>query len=176
MRATACTEALGLRIGEVELISEAPIAADPPQPRMMMAAMDAAKVGGAELAVSGGLVELTADVHVRFALLSWSTEDSVQPRLLMGNVKVVRGQRVLVSGMGGELGWLVAAQLEAEPWVGTLRGHGGGSAAPAAAQSRVPPPAAVAARAPILRPKFSIRSGRSPRDSDSTRHSRHGYR
>ncbi len=70
VRATAYAEALGLRVGEVELISEAPIATDPPQPRMMMAAMDAAKVGGAELAVSSGLVELTADVHVRFALLS----------------------------------------------------------------------------------------------------------
>jgi UDP-glucose 4-epimerase len=34
----------------------------------------------------------------------------------------MRGQRVLVSGMGGELGSLVAAQLEAEPWVGALVG------------------------------------------------------
>jgi len=34
----------------------------------------------------------------------------------------VRGQRVLVSGMGGELGSLVAAKLEAEPWVGALVG------------------------------------------------------
>lgn len=34
----------------------------------------------------------------------------------------MRGQRVLVSGMGGELGSLVAAQLEAEPWVGQLVG------------------------------------------------------
>ena len=29
---------------------------------------------------------------------------------------------MLVSGMGGELGSLVAAQLEAEPWVGSLVG------------------------------------------------------
>ncbi len=34
----------------------------------------------------------------------------------------MRGQRVLVSGMGGELGSLVAAKLEAEPWVGALVG------------------------------------------------------
>jgi UDP-glucose 4-epimerase len=32
------------------------------------------------------------------------------------------GQRVLVSGMGGELGSLVASMLEAEPWVGALAG------------------------------------------------------
>lgn len=34
----------------------------------------------------------------------------------------VPGQRVLVSGMGGELGSLVAAKLEAQPWVGSLVG------------------------------------------------------
>jgi UDP-glucose 4-epimerase len=34
----------------------------------------------------------------------------------------MRGQRVLVSGMGGELGSLVAQKLEAEPWVGSLVG------------------------------------------------------
>ena len=34
----------------------------------------------------------------------------------------VRGQRLLVSGMGGELGSLVASLLEAEPWVGQLVG------------------------------------------------------
>jgi len=34
----------------------------------------------------------------------------------------VAGRRVLVSGMGGELGSLVAAKLEAEPWVGALVG------------------------------------------------------
>jgi UDP-glucose 4-epimerase len=32
------------------------------------------------------------------------------------------GQRVLVSGMGGELGSRVAVMLEAEPWVGSLMG------------------------------------------------------
>jgi len=37
-------------------------------------------------------------------------------------VNCVRGQRVLVSGMGGELGSLVAAMLEAEPWVGPIMG------------------------------------------------------
>jgi UDP-glucose 4-epimerase len=34
----------------------------------------------------------------------------------------VRGRRILVSGMGGELGSLVAAKLESEPWVGSLMG------------------------------------------------------
>src|SRR5207342_798776 len=34
----------------------------------------------------------------------------------------MRGQRVLVSGMGGELGSLVASLLEAEPWVGPILG------------------------------------------------------
>lgn len=34
----------------------------------------------------------------------------------------MRGQRLLVSGMGGELGSLVASLLEAEPWVGSLVG------------------------------------------------------
>ncbi|MEK7424742.1 MAG: NAD-dependent epimerase/dehydratase family protein [Actinomycetota bacterium] len=34
----------------------------------------------------------------------------------------MRGQRLLVSGMGGELGSLVASLLEAEPWVGSLIG------------------------------------------------------
>ena len=34
----------------------------------------------------------------------------------------VNGRRVLVSGMGGELGSLVASLLENEPWVGSLSG------------------------------------------------------
>jgi uncharacterized protein YggE len=70
VRATSYADALGLRLGEVELISETPIVPDAPQPRMMVAAMDSAKVGGTEVEVSSGLVELTADVHVRFALLA----------------------------------------------------------------------------------------------------------
>jgi len=37
----------------------------------------------------------------------------------MGNVI---GRRVLVSGMGGQLGSLVAAELEKEPWVGSIVG------------------------------------------------------
>ncbi len=35
---------------------------------------------------------------------------------------VMKGRRVLVSGMGSELGSLVATMLEAEPWVGALEG------------------------------------------------------
>ena len=34
----------------------------------------------------------------------------------------MNGQRVLVAGMGSELGSLVASRLEAEPWVGRLVG------------------------------------------------------
>jgi uncharacterized protein YggE len=70
VRATAYAEALGLQLGEVELISETPIQAEPgPSPRMSMAPMMDAKVSGPAMEVSAGLVELTADVHVRFVLL-----------------------------------------------------------------------------------------------------------
>ena len=70
-RATAYAEALMLHLGEVELISETPIAAEPVSARGVMMAMDAApRAKGGEMAVSEGLVELTADVHVRFALLN----------------------------------------------------------------------------------------------------------
>jgi uncharacterized protein YggE len=70
-RATAYAEALMLRLGEVELISETPIAAEPLAARGVMMAMDAAPMAkGGAMAVSEGLVELTADVHVRFALLN----------------------------------------------------------------------------------------------------------
>ena len=70
LRAGAYAEALGLRLGEVELISETPIAPEPVMMRGAMMAMDAAPMAkGGEMAVSEGLVELTADVHVRFALL-----------------------------------------------------------------------------------------------------------
>jgi uncharacterized protein YggE len=69
VRASAYVEALGLRLGEVDSISEAPLVQEPapmPQPRMMAAA----KMGdGGELSVSGGLIELHADVNVRFAIL-----------------------------------------------------------------------------------------------------------
>ncbi len=42
--------------------------------------------------------------------------------VLRGSLQVMRGRRVLVSGMGSELGSLVATMLEAEPWVGALEG------------------------------------------------------
>ncbi len=72
VRATAYAEALDLTLGEVEVISEAPIMMEPgPQPRAMMGmAMDAKMSGGQEIEVSGGLVELTADVHVQFRVLA----------------------------------------------------------------------------------------------------------
>lgn len=68
-RATAYAEALGLRLGEVELISEMPIPAEP-HPVAMRMAMDAAPMGAPAVEVSGGQIELSADVHVRFALLA----------------------------------------------------------------------------------------------------------
>lgn len=67
VRATAYVEALDLQLGDVELVSEAPIAAEPsPQPRMAMAAK--MSDGGAELSLNGGRVELSAEVYVRFAI------------------------------------------------------------------------------------------------------------
>lgn len=70
-RAEAYATALGYRLGEVELISEQPIGPQPgpapfqPQARAMMAA----KAADAEVATSGGVIELSADVHVQFAML-----------------------------------------------------------------------------------------------------------
>ncbi|MDP2289734.1 MAG: SIMPL domain-containing protein [Actinomycetota bacterium] len=68
VRANAYVEALALRLGEVEIISEVAIEPEPsPQPRAMMAMAKASD--SAELSVSGGLVELGAEVYVRFAIL-----------------------------------------------------------------------------------------------------------
>lgn len=71
VRAAAYVEALGLRLGEVEIISEVAFAPEPsPQPQGRMMAMAAGKMADqAELSVSGGLVELDAEVYVRFAIL-----------------------------------------------------------------------------------------------------------
>lgn len=69
VRAAAYVEALGLTLGEVEMISEMPPAAEPgPAPRAMMAMAKSAG-DSAELSMSGGLVELHADVYVRFSIL-----------------------------------------------------------------------------------------------------------
>ena len=77
-RAEAYTSALGLRLGEVELIDEGPIGsgaspqATSSKPEMMaMRAAKSADTGGA-ISVSGGLIELAAEVHVRFAILPGS--------------------------------------------------------------------------------------------------------
>ena len=77
-RAEAYTSALGLRLGEVELIDEGPIGsgaspqATSSHPEMMaMRAAKSADAGGA-ISVSGGLIELAAEVHVRFAILPGS--------------------------------------------------------------------------------------------------------
>ena len=73
-RAQAYTSALGLSLGAVELISESPITGGPSTgdtatvavPMRLMAAADSMP----EMAVSGGQIELAAEVHVRFAILS----------------------------------------------------------------------------------------------------------
>jgi uncharacterized protein YggE len=73
-RAEAYVSALGLRLGAVELISEAPIAVGPhpadsgsaDAPMRLMAAAGARP----EMAVSGGQIVLAAEVHVRFAILA----------------------------------------------------------------------------------------------------------
>lgn len=71
-RATAYTEALGLRLGEVEVISEAPLrpGAEPVPKLDAMVAMSDAVGRAPEVQVSAGLIELTAEVHVQFAVLS----------------------------------------------------------------------------------------------------------
>jgi uncharacterized protein len=73
-RATAYTSALGLRLGEVEAISESPLDHGGPTVGMADAvSFRSAKAGGGdEMSVSGGLLDLTADVHVRFAILPTS--------------------------------------------------------------------------------------------------------
>ncbi len=70
VRATAYAEALGLRLGEVDEISEAPLVNTPSPMPLMAMAMAAKMSDGVQVAVSGGLVELSADVNVRFALLA----------------------------------------------------------------------------------------------------------
>lgn len=70
-RAEAYAQALGLQLGAVELISEAPIGQPPVgggPAAMPMRAM-AASADVPEMSVSAGQVELAGDVHVRFSLL-----------------------------------------------------------------------------------------------------------
>ena len=70
-RAFAYAEALGLRLGDVELISETPISAGPPPgPQYAMAMAESMSSAPPEVAVSGGLIELTSRVHVRFSLIN----------------------------------------------------------------------------------------------------------
>lgn len=69
-RAGAYVTALGLRLGAVEVISESPIDASPTPAAVAAPKLRAAMADhGAELAVSGGQIELAAEVHVRFAIL-----------------------------------------------------------------------------------------------------------
>lgn len=72
-RATAYAEALGLRLGAVELISERPIVPAPPDrpgPVALRATKEMAADGdGDDLGVEAGRIELRAQVDVRFGLL-----------------------------------------------------------------------------------------------------------
>jgi len=71
-RATAYVEALGLSLGNVELISETPIAAGDPRGDVVAQSapmMMKARGGAAEVAVQPGQIELSSEVHVRFAVL-----------------------------------------------------------------------------------------------------------
>lgn len=70
-RATAYAAALGMEVGAVEVISDEPIVAGP-QPEPVMYAMKARAMSADSAApsVSGGLIELLAEVHVRFSLLA----------------------------------------------------------------------------------------------------------
>jgi uncharacterized protein YggE len=72
VRATAYAEALGLRLGEVEVVDESPIGAEPtPRPTPMMAMRSMGKIADdAEVSVSGGQIRLAAAVHVRFGMLA----------------------------------------------------------------------------------------------------------
>lgn len=70
LRASAYVDALGLRLGEVEIISEVAFTPEPAaHERPMMMAGAAKMADGAEMSVSGGFIELSAEVYVRFAIL-----------------------------------------------------------------------------------------------------------
>jgi hypothetical protein len=69
-RAEAYATALGLRLGEVEAISEQPFeASDAPMAGQAMKMMASAPMGEADVPVNPGEVELVTEVFVRFALL-----------------------------------------------------------------------------------------------------------
>jgi hypothetical protein len=65
-RAGAYAAALGMQVGNVELISESPIDAGRPPVEMMMAR--STKAESDSMSVNEGVVEVRAEVHVRFAL------------------------------------------------------------------------------------------------------------
>lgn len=70
-RAEAYADALGLRLGEVETISELPPRPDGPgEPGPRMEMMKMAAVPAADAPVNPGEIDLAAEVFVRFALLT----------------------------------------------------------------------------------------------------------
>jgi uncharacterized protein YggE len=70
-RAEAYVTALGMRLGAVDVVSEMPIAPGPVPMAMaeQMPMMHAMKTSGGEMTVNAGQIELSAQVHVRFAIL-----------------------------------------------------------------------------------------------------------
>jgi uncharacterized protein YggE len=68
-RAEAYVGALGLSLGAVELISESAIDPSQPQVREQMARSMKAGAPAADMSISGGQLELVAQVYVRFAVL-----------------------------------------------------------------------------------------------------------
>ncbi len=69
-RAEAYVAALGLVLGQVEMVSELPIGGDSGPPPMMAMARSAKMSDGAELVVGEGQVQLSATVWVRFGVLA----------------------------------------------------------------------------------------------------------
>lgn len=65
-RAEAYATALGLTLGNAELVSDLPIAAGDGPPPMREMAKFTSNADSAGMEVSGGLIELTAEVYVRF--------------------------------------------------------------------------------------------------------------
>ncbi len=72
-RAEAYVTALGMSLGAVEVVSEAPIGSGPDPIAAasgdQVSLMRTMKASGGEMAVSAGQIELSAQVHVRFAIL-----------------------------------------------------------------------------------------------------------
>ena len=75
LRAESYAAALGLKLGKVEVVSDEPLRVESDRaeggaPMAMAYAARAAKETAPEVSISGGLIELSAEVFVRFAALN----------------------------------------------------------------------------------------------------------